>query len=88
MNFAENTCLFLAVAIENVTCLWFMREMVYRKERALKNMETVYLFIFVAGITGVEFVNRAYFAVFSETMLILKIFFLSGSVIAARKKRC
>ncbi len=45
MNFAENTCLFLAVAIENVTCLWFMREMVYRKERALKNMETVYLFI-------------------------------------------
>lgn len=87
MNFAENTCLFLAVAIENVTCLWFMREMVYRKERALKNMETVYLFIFVAGITSVEFVNRAYFAVFSETMLVLKIFFLSGSVIAARKKK-
>ncbi len=34
-----------------------------------------------------EFVNRAYFAVFSETMLVLKIFFLSGSVIAARKKK-
>ena len=81
MNFAENTCLFLAVAIENVTCLWFMREMVYRKERALKNMETVYLFIFVAGITSVGFVNRAYFAGFLSLLYFR--FLLHGLKISA-----
>lgn len=87
MNFAGNVCLFLAVAIENVACLWFMREMVYKKERALKNREIAFLLIFVAGITFMEFVNRAYFAVFSRMMLLLKIICLCIPVLMIRRKK-
>lgn len=87
MNIIGNVCLFLAVVIENIACLWFIREMVYKRERKLKNKEIGLLMIPVMGITILEFTNRAFFAIYSESMLLLKIFLLWGPVLLIRRKK-
>lgn len=87
MNIIGNVCLFLAVVIENIACLWFIREMVYKRERKLKNKEIGLLMIPVMGITILEFTNRAFFAMYSELMLLQKILFLWGHVLLIRRKK-
>ena len=87
MNFAGNICLLLAVAAENAACLWFVREMVYKKEQALAGGEVVCLFILGTGAALMEFLNRAYFVVFSESMLLIKTAFLLAPVLATRRKK-
>uniref|UniRef100_N2AI62 Uncharacterized protein n=1 Tax=Eubacterium plexicaudatum ASF492 TaxID=1235802 RepID=N2AI62_9FIRM len=87
MYIVGNVCLFLAVIIENLTCLCFMREMVYKKERKLKNKEIGLLLIFVIVITFLEVINRAYFAAFSRSMLLLKIICLCIPMFMIRRKK-
>lgn len=87
MNTVGNICLFLAVAIENITCLRFVRQMVYKKERALKTGEITILLILMTGITFLEVINRAYFSVFSRAMLLLKIIWLCMPVFMIRRKK-
>lgn len=87
VNIVGNVCLFLAVAIENVTCLWFMREMVYKRERALKNSEITILLILVTGISFLEVINRAYVSVFSRIMLLFKVICLCIPIFVIRRKK-
>lgn len=87
MYIVGNVCLFLAVIIENLTCLCFMREMVYKKERKLKNKEIGLLLIFVIVITFLETVHKIYFTLFSRPMMLLKLVCLCIPVLMIYRKR-